>query len=150
MIKKWRRWAHFLKKRIGKRSVVIQDFFFWPIRNFCLAFYRIPMECFDKACSGGSKQHRSWLARIWRGFDSKFMKPLLTASRPSLMETMPPFCGPLTAILTTAEQRGVAVPLTDDDGCAALEQGAYQMSGVSVAASSRSDIGDMENLSSGD
>ena len=81
------------------------------------------------------------------------MKPLLTASRPSLMETMPPFCGPLTAILTTAEQRGVAVPLTDDDGCVSLEQGAaYQMGGASVAAPSRSDIpmGDMENLSSGD
>ena len=66
------------------------------------------------------------------------------------METMPPFCGPLTTILTTAEQRGVAVPLNDDDGCLVLEQGggAYQM-GV---ASSRSDIpmGDIENLASGD
>ena len=43
------------------------------------------------------------------------MKPLLTTSRPTLVETLPAFCGPCAQFLTTAEQRGVAVPL-DDEG----------------------------------
>ena len=66
-----------------------------------------------------SLSKKSWLARIWRGFDSKFMKPLLTSSRPSLMETMPRFCAPCAQFFTSAEQRGVSVPLTDEgaEGC---------------------------------
>ena len=62
---------------------------------------------------------KSWLARIWRGFDSKFMKPLLTSSRPSLMETMPRFCAPCAQFFTSAEQRGVSVSLTNEgaEGC---------------------------------
>jgi hypothetical protein len=52
---------------------------------------------------------------MWRGFDSKFMKPLLTSSRPSLVETLPTCCGPCAQFLTSAEQRGCsAVPLNDD------------------------------------
>lgn len=63
--------------------------------------------------SSGSCSRRSWLARAWRGVDSKLMKPLLTSSRPSLMETMPSCCAPLARILTTTDQMGGAVQLTD-------------------------------------
>ena len=61
-----------------------------------------------------SSAKKSWLAKVWHGFDSKFMKPLLTSKRPSLMETMPDFCGPCAQFLTSAEQRGLAVPINDD------------------------------------
>ena len=61
-----------------------------------------------------SSAKKSWLAKIWHGFDSKFMKPLLTSKRPSLMETMPDFCRPCAQFLTSAEQRGLAVPINDE------------------------------------
>jgi hypothetical protein len=36
------------------------------------------------------------------------MKPLLTNTTPSLMDTMPKFCLPITRILTTPEQSGLS------------------------------------------
>jgi hypothetical protein len=51
-----------------------------------------------------ARTDKAWLARIWGGFDTKYMKPLLTHSRPTLMETLPPFCAPVARMLTTAEQ----------------------------------------------
>ncbi|KAK2715112.1 hypothetical protein QYM36_009937, partial [Artemia franciscana] len=50
------------------------------------------------------KIEKAWLARIWGGFDTKYMKPLLTNSHPTLIETMPKFCGPFARLMTTAEQ----------------------------------------------
>lgn len=47
---------------------------------------------------------KAWLVRKWYNFDVNFMKPLLTHSRPSLMETMPQFCLPLTRLLTSTQQ----------------------------------------------
>lgn len=44
------------------------------------------------------------LARIWGSFDSRYMKPLLTHSRPTLLETLPVCCNPIARILTTTEQ----------------------------------------------
>lgn len=35
---------------------------------------------------------------------NRYMKPLLTNSRPTLFETLPSFCTPLARILTTTEQ----------------------------------------------
>lgn len=61
-----------------------------------------------------SSGKKSALAKLWHGFDSQFMKPLLTSQRPSLMETMPGFCGACAQFLTSAEQRGVAVPINDE------------------------------------
>ena len=64
--------------------------------------------------SMSSSGKKSALAKLWHGFDSQFMKPLLTSQRPSLMETMPGFCGACAQFLTSAEQRGVAVPINDE------------------------------------
>jgi solute carrier family 9 (sodium/hydrogen exchanger), member 6/7 len=47
---------------------------------------------------------KSLLAKYWSGFDRKFMKPLLTHSNPTLMETMPECCLPLARVLTSTEQ----------------------------------------------
>lgn len=47
---------------------------------------------------------KSFLARIWGNFDVHYMKPLLTQSSPTLIETLPPCMGPIARILTTTEQ----------------------------------------------
>jgi len=52
----------------------------------------------------GAPSEKAWLARIWGGFDSKYMKPLLTHSKPTLVETMPGCCLPLAKMLTSSEQ----------------------------------------------
>lgn len=44
------------------------------------------------------------LARVWGNFDSRYMKPLLTHSRPTLLDTLPVFLGPIARLLTTTEQ----------------------------------------------
>ncbi|XP_068140838.1 sodium/hydrogen exchanger 6 isoform X1 [Drosophila tropicalis] len=64
----------------------------------------------------GSHHHRrnshekAILARIWGNFDTKYMKPLLTHSRPTLLETLPNCCNPIARLLTTTQQ------LTQDGG----------------------------------
>ncbi|XP_066583068.1 sodium/hydrogen exchanger 6 isoform X3 [Prorops nasuta] len=64
---------------------------------------------------------KALLARIWGDFDTKYMKPLLTHSRPTLLETLPVCCGPLARILTTTQQMtqdyGVAKVDSDSDLC---------------------------------
>ncbi|XP_046993768.1 sodium/hydrogen exchanger 7 isoform X4 [Schistocerca americana] len=47
---------------------------------------------------------KAWLARIWGNFDVRYMKPLLTHARPTLLETLPVCCNPLARVLTTTEQ----------------------------------------------
>lgn len=47
---------------------------------------------------------KALLARVWGSFDSKYMKPLLTHSRPTLLDTLPACCSPLARWLTTTEQ----------------------------------------------
>lgn len=47
---------------------------------------------------------KAWLVRKWFNFDVRFMKPLLTNSRPTLIETLPECCLPFARILTTTEQ----------------------------------------------
>ncbi|XP_046414742.1 sodium/hydrogen exchanger 7 isoform X2 [Neodiprion fabricii] len=56
---------------------------------------------------GGSTSktnEKALLARIWGNFDTHYMKPLLTHSRPTLLDTLPVCCGPLARILTTTQQ----------------------------------------------
>ena len=47
---------------------------------------------------------KAFLARIWGDFDTKYMKPFLTDSRPTLLETLPVCCNPLARLLTTTAQ----------------------------------------------
>ncbi|XP_019884710.1 sodium/hydrogen exchanger 7 isoform X6 [Camponotus floridanus] len=67
----------------------------------------------DGALPGSSAaakpNEKALLARIWGDFDTKYMKPLLTHSRPTLLETLPVCCSPLARILTTTQQ------MTQDD-----------------------------------
>lgn len=50
------------------------------------------------------KNEKALLARVWGNFDSRYMKPFLTNSRPTLLETLPAFMTPVARILTTTEQ----------------------------------------------
>lgn len=45
--------------------------------------------------------------KAWHAFDNNFMKPLLTNTAPSLVDTMPKFCLPISRFLTTPEQSGL-------------------------------------------
>ena len=73
---------------------------------------------------------KSALAKVWSGFDVNFMKPLLTHSNPTLMETMPGCCLPLARLLTSAEQlsRHPAMQnvLTDDDAAMQVTNGEHK------------------------
>lgn len=55
---------------------------------------------------GGTREgnEKAVLARVWGDFDTRYMKPLLTHSRPNLMDTMPEFLRPIARLLTTTEQ----------------------------------------------
>uniref|UniRef100_A0A1Q3F9J5 Sodium/hydrogen exchanger n=2 Tax=Culex tarsalis TaxID=7177 RepID=A0A1Q3F9J5_CULTA len=55
---------------------------------------------------GGTRRgnEKAVLARVWGNFDTRFMKPLLTHSRPTLLETLPVCLSPLARLLTTTEQ----------------------------------------------
>ena len=44
------------------------------------------------------------MARLWSDFDNSYMKPFLTHSSPSLMETLPDCCLPISRMLTSPEQ----------------------------------------------
>ncbi|OQV21402.1 Sodium/hydrogen exchanger 9 [Hypsibius exemplaris] len=49
---------------------------------------------------------RTWAAKLWRSFDVSYMKPLLTHSRPTLMDTLPDCCSPVARFLTSSRQFG--------------------------------------------
>lgn len=55
---------------------------------------------------GGTRRgnEKAVLARVWGNFDTRYMKPLLTHSRPTLLETLPVCLSPLARLLTTTEQ----------------------------------------------
>ncbi|KAJ8684172.1 hypothetical protein QAD02_019964 [Eretmocerus hayati] len=57
----------------------------------------------------GKPNEKALLARIWGNFDTHYMKPLLTHSRPTLLETLPVCCSPMARLLTTTQQ------MTQDD-----------------------------------
>ncbi|CAG9816591.1 unnamed protein product [Phaedon cochleariae] len=70
------------------------------------------------------QNEKAFLARIWGSFDSHYMKPLLTHSRPTLLETLPVCCNPLARILTTTEQmtqEGTNIPARDSDSDLCIE-----------------------------
>lgn len=51
-----------------------------------------------------NNSEKSFLARIWGNFDVHYMKPLLTQSSPTLIDTLPTCLGPVARLLTTTEQ----------------------------------------------
>ena len=53
---------------------------------------------------GNTPADKSMAAKAWSGFDTKYMKPLLTHSNPTLMETLPDCCGSMGRLLTSTEQ----------------------------------------------
>ncbi|XP_053960843.1 sodium/hydrogen exchanger 9 isoform X9 [Anastrepha ludens] len=57
-----------------------------------------------QAAINAKRNEKAFLARIWGNFDTKYMKPLLTHSRPTLLETLPVCCNPVARLLTTTEQ----------------------------------------------
>ncbi|XP_058984301.1 sodium/hydrogen exchanger 6 [Musca domestica] len=63
-------------------------------------------DCGDIDTNPGSsrRNEKAVLARLWGSFDTKYMKPLLTHSRPTLLETLPVCCNPVARLLTTTEQ----------------------------------------------
>ncbi|KAK3596908.1 hypothetical protein CHS0354_031687 [Potamilus streckersoni] len=65
---------------------------------------------------------KAYLIKIWYNFDMKYMKPFLTNSRPTLMDTLPKCCLPIAKLLTTAEQlsQGVIGGGTDGDSDAEM------------------------------
>ncbi|KOC65499.1 Sodium/hydrogen exchanger 6 [Habropoda laboriosa] len=67
--------------------------------------------------SGIKPNEKALLARIWGDFDTRYMKPLLTHSRPTLLETLPVCCTPLARVLTTTQQmtQDEAVRKADSD-----------------------------------
>nr|XP_022288085.1 sodium/hydrogen exchanger 9-like isoform X4 [Crassostrea virginica] len=50
------------------------------------------------------KKDKAYLVGKWHNFDVRILKPFLTHSRPTLMETLPACCMPLAKLLTTEEQ----------------------------------------------
>ena len=51
-----------------------------------------------------NKPDKSWVAKKWGGFDTKYLKPLLTHSSPTLMDTLPNRFLSLARIFTSREQ----------------------------------------------
>ncbi|KAL7645011.1 UNVERIFIED_CONTAM: hypothetical protein RMT77_003381 [Armadillidium vulgare] len=94
---------------------------FHPIRNEylpllgedCLGSHGNENERND--IPGSQKSEKAWLFGLWSKFDVRYMKPFLTNSRPTLLDTTPICCAPLARILTTTEQLTQdRNPLTDD------------------------------------
>ena len=51
-----------------------------------------------------NKPDKSWVARQWGGFDTSYLKPLLTHSCPTLMDTLPNRFLSLARVFTSREQ----------------------------------------------
>ncbi|EAT46039.1 AAEL002735-PA [Aedes aegypti] len=65
-----------------------------------------PLSSEGATTPGGTRRgnEKAVLARVWGNFDTRYMKPLLTHSRPTLLETLPVCLSPLARLLTTTEQ----------------------------------------------
>ncbi|XP_042889455.1 sodium/hydrogen exchanger 7-like isoform X6 [Penaeus japonicus] len=90
--------------------------------------------------SSSSKYEKAWLFRIWSQFDVRFMKPFLTNSRPTLLDTTPLCCAPLARILTTTEQLTQNITNSLYDGDLGLGSSSSVPTRVSVAGSRGQDL----------
>ncbi|CAL7943500.1 unnamed protein product [Xylocopa violacea] len=92
--------------------------------------------------SGIKPNEKALLARIWGDFDTRYMKPLLTHSRPTLLETLPVCCTPLARILTTTQQmtQDEAVRKVDSDSDFCLEDRELERRRTSIQPASAQPI----------
>lgn len=86
-----------------------------------------------------SPYEKAWLVRKWYNFDVRFMKPLLTNSRPTLIDTLPDCCLPIARVLTTTEQ------LNDDSPGGPLNDGYDSDDGLVYGQSRSGSSGDRYN-----
>ncbi|XP_039479622.1 sodium/hydrogen exchanger 6 isoform X3 [Drosophila santomea] len=107
-----------------------------------------------------NSHEKAILARIWGNFDTKYMKPLLTHSRPTLLETLPVCCNPIARLLTTTQQLtqdGSEFRRVDSDSDICIDNdtgnglsqdatGAVPGSGVGVGVGRRNSLSRMEIL----
>ncbi|XP_014477726.1 PREDICTED: sodium/hydrogen exchanger 7 isoform X1 [Dinoponera quadriceps] len=97
---------------------------------------------------GGAKPNeKALLARLWGDFDTKYMKPLLTHSRPTLLETLPVCCSPLARLLTTTQQmtQDDLARKVDSDSDFCLEDREMERRRTSVQPRERNDDGDSDS-----
>ncbi|XP_011264788.2 sodium/hydrogen exchanger 7 isoform X8 [Camponotus floridanus] len=110
----------------------------------------------DGALPGSSAaakpNEKALLARIWGDFDTKYMKPLLTHSRPTLLETLPVCCSPLARILTTTQQmtQDDVARKADSDSDFCLEDREMERRRTSVQPRKKNDDGDDDDDSDSD
>ncbi|XP_018918233.1 sodium/hydrogen exchanger 6 isoform X2 [Bemisia tabaci] len=71
----------------------------------------------EESSSPSAQHDKAFVARVWGNFDSRFLKPLLTHSQPTLLDTLPSYCSSVARILTTTEQmtQGNVHPHSDSD-----------------------------------
>ncbi|CAK9801912.1 Sodium/hydrogen exchanger 7 [Anthophora quadrimaculata] len=94
--------------------------------------------------SGIKPNEKALLARIWGDFDTRYMKPLLTHSRPTLLETLPVCCTPLARILTTTQQmtQDEAIRKADSDSDFCLDDRELERRRTSIQPRKRNDDDD--------
>ncbi|XP_017852708.1 sodium/hydrogen exchanger 6 isoform X4 [Drosophila busckii] len=98
-----------------------------------------------------NSHEKAILARIWGNFDTKYMKPLLTHSRPTLLETLPVCCNPIARLLTTTQQLtqdGSEFRRVDSDSdiCIDNDTGGNGLSPDALAGTRRNSINRLEIL----
>ncbi|KAI8038096.1 hypothetical protein M5D96_009137 [Drosophila gunungcola] len=103
--------------------------------------------------SGGRRRNsheKAILARIWGSFDTKYMKPLLTHSRPTLLETLPVCCNPIARLLTTTQQLtqdGSEFRRVDSDSDICIDNDTGNGLGQDVGPESGTGVGRRNSLS---
>ncbi|GFO48946.1 sodium/hydrogen exchanger [Plakobranchus ocellatus] len=74
----------------------------------CVRYPRSALPQANPSASGlptGTRlSEKAWLVRKWYNLDAVLLKPLLTNSRPTLLETLPPSCVAFAKMFTTEEQ----------------------------------------------
>ncbi|GAB1605902.1 sodium/hydrogen exchanger 9-like isoform X4 [Argonauta hians] len=85
---------------------------------------------------------KAWLVLHWYNFDTKYMKPFLTNSRPLLTDTLPTWCLPLAKLLTTNEQlsEGLHKRESDSDTDMIIDHSESYGENASVASGHTSDM----------
>ena len=71
---------------------------------------------------GNIPADKSIAAKAWSGFDAKYMKPLLTHSNPTLMETLPQCCGTKIGRLLTSKEQLAKHPRMMNNGTGSSEE----------------------------